>query len=751
MITWPAGPRWEDYRIDVLDNTLATIGSLGTVHKLHGELRLYGAYGGKLTFALEKSDPWASILNESKIHFVKIWRDGTAIFSGYQVKHERKDDTSADVKFVDFEFLPLAHMAKWRFGRPVPPATSLKATGAKLDDAMKWIVERTLGATAPATPTTALARAVTNFVVAADKTEYADDIEVDATYRNLYEVFQRLGSAYGVDWDIYLNASNYPEFETWYPRRGLDKSEGNGARAEVIFTDEHGMFTQVNYGVDSMDVATVVYDGMMAHDVAAAAGTITNWLLRDHRQIPYDATTMQTVLDDHAPKVSCTLDSFIEQANCYWDPAGTADIGFSLGDLITWRSLRMTYGPTNDVICGIDFDIDDGGYERLTLHLGDPKPDVFDQMRGGGLGRWGDDDIGTWLPWGLKGDAGTKVTADPSTNAILLDSGTGVEITEDTATYKLTIKVADNTYAPATHDLLDGTVHSDTTAAEPSVGSLIIGVTGPTWDELVIGPLGSILVSNGTVPTWLGGVVRGDLLIGINGPMWSQLSVGGAGTVLGSDGTDVSWVAGNTGTPGTLTVSTTNAAGSPHTHAITTSDDPGAAASILATDASGYLELVRLEIAAATNYVYSPGAGQVELVGSTLAGLGGNAGSQAVWVSSAAFYPAPSATLTLGAAAALWTTVYANEGEIGGITYTTHHHHYDKANTPTGAGSQHRHTIGYDCVYSAYADGTGSHRHEVSQAVYHSGTGSGEANSSYESSHTHGLTYTSTNSSAAQD
>jgi hypothetical protein len=49
-------------------------------------------------------------------------------------------------------------------------------------------------------------------------------------------------------------------------------------------------------------------------------------------------------------------------------------------------------------------------------------------------------------------------------------------------------------------------------------------------------------------------------------------------------------------TPGTLTVATTNAASGNHTHAITSSANPGAVASLLATDSSGYLRLVRLGI-----------------------------------------------------------------------------------------------------------------------------------------------------------
>jgi hypothetical protein len=47
-------------------------------------------------------------------------------------------------------------------------------------------------------------------------------------------------------------------------------------------------------------------------------------------------------------------------------------------------------------------------------------------------------------------------------------------------------------------------------------------------------------------------------------------------------------------TPGTVTVSSTNAASGSHTHAITSSSNPGAAASILATDASGHVAVVKV-------------------------------------------------------------------------------------------------------------------------------------------------------------
>lgn len=55
-------------------------------------------------------------------------------------------------------------------------------------------------------------------------------------------------------------------------------------------------------------------------------------------------------------------------------------------------------------------------------------------------------------------------------------------------------------------------------------------------------------------------------------------------------------------TPGTLSVTSSNSAAGSHTHAITSSSAPGAAASLLASSAAGYLQLVRLGIGVAPGY-----------------------------------------------------------------------------------------------------------------------------------------------------
>jgi hypothetical protein len=70
----------------------------------------------------------------------------------------------------------------------------------------------------------------------------------------------------------------------------------------------------------------------------------------------------------------------------------------------------------------------------------------------------------------------------------------------------------------------------------------------------------------------------------------------GAGAGLTVNADDVSLT-----TPGTLTIASTNSAAGNHTHAITSSSNPGAAASLLASDAAGALQLTGLTISGNLN------------------------------------------------------------------------------------------------------------------------------------------------------
>jgi len=91
-------------------------------------------------------------------------------------------------------------------------------------------------------------------------------------------------------------------------------------------------------------------------------------------------------------------------------------------------------------------------------------------------------------------------------------------------------------------------------------------------------------------------------------------------TVVGGDGITANANDVALTTPGTLTVSTVNNAAGNHLHTVTSSSSPGAAAALLASDASGFLQLTGLGVGAAphANYPLRVYRDDAEAVESTL-------------------------------------------------------------------------------------------------------------------------------------
>lgn len=98
-----------------------------------------------------------------------------------------------------------------------------------------------------------------------------------------------------------------------------------------------------------------------------------------------------------------------------------------------------------------------------------------------------------------------------------------------------------------TNALLDGTVHSDTTAGTVLRGDLVTGQTAsPLWTRLALGASGSLVASDGTDVVYQTldatlatlGATQG-MVLRRSGSAWEALALGTNNTVLSSDGTDV--------------------------------------------------------------------------------------------------------------------------------------------------------------------------------------------------------------------
>lgn len=137
---------------------------------------------------------------------------------------------------------------------------------------------------------------------------------------------------------------------------------------------------------------------------------------------------------------------------------------------------------------------------------------------------------------GLKGDAGTAVPPDIG-NYIHVLGGEGIASTEDAVNNTLSLAV----------------------------------------DSSVVRTSRQVLAGNGLTG---GGSLSADVTLNVGA---------GAGITVNAD--DVALT-----TPGTLSVSSTNTASGNHTHAVTSSSDPQATASLLASDSNGRLTLQQLRI-----------------------------------------------------------------------------------------------------------------------------------------------------------
>ena len=112
-------------------------------------------------------------------------------------------------------------------------------------------------------------------------------------------------------------------------------------------------------------------------------------------------------------------------------------------------------------------------------------------------------------------------------------------------------------------------------------------------------------------------------------------------------------------------------------------------------------------------------------------------------ITSASFYLDPAST---GSALVLAGNIVMSSGKtVDGVDVSEHVHTYDKADTPTGAGSAHHHHVSWACADTgAQIDDGGGNHHHVYQGIVN--YVSGGVYTSDENEHTHGLTYTSTNS-----
>lgn len=504
-VLWP-GHRWEDYQVRLIDNAWNPTDELGTTFKMRGVRSLYGQFKGELTFALDRRDPHAQFLLERELHFIQVLRDGHKAFEGFQIKLDREDTIADAERWIEFAFLPLAFLLHWRIGVcNENNKIDLNLAADELDDNFKYIVRHTLGPLAGTTPITILDRVMADFNVQADLS-LGPLVAINATGQDVYEAIQQYAAAHKVDWDVVFDADFHPEFRTYYPRRGADRTEGGPGPDEdrCIFSDEQGNFVKQSYGQDTSDLKTVMYDRSTVSDIAAGPTRRGNWGLREGIIDSGQQHEIQVALNNADLKEWYKLEQFKEAQDKQWQQH------FWTGDEVTWNSVRLGYGPHDDCLCMMEFEIDEAGFEILTPTFGKPEPDIRDNLRGGGRGRNRPAYTAPTI-WHLYGDAATLVDPDVE-NAIGVIGGTNISVTEGVSTITIdgTGPAAADFVAPAftfsaAHVIgaSGDVVHSDSEIA--------LGITCPdanTVYPLPAGPNRWTLTSAGGTVTITGAVAN---------------------------------------------------------------------------------------------------------------------------------------------------------------------------------------------------------------------------------------------------
>ena len=245
-------------------------------------------------------------------------RDGEPVFEGFQIKLDREDMVSDAEKWIEFAFLLLAFLLHWRVGVCNPKnQIDLDLIAGPLDDSFKYIVRRTLGPLAGATPDTALDRAMADFSVEAD-TSNGPNVAINACGQVIYEIIQQYAAAHEVDWDVVFDADLHPVFITWYPRRGVDRTEDGPRVDKCIFSDEQGNFLKQSYGQDTSDLKTVMYNRNTSGDVAAGPTRRGDWGLREGIIDAGLESEMQVALNNADLKEWYSLDEFQESQDNQW-------------------------------------------------------------------------------------------------------------------------------------------------------------------------------------------------------------------------------------------------------------------------------------------------------------------------------------------------------------------------------------------------------------------------------------------------
>ena len=488
--------RWDHYEMELVDSSLVTVGHLNDAHMLAWD---WGTFGyGKATLALHKDSTEAATLLSDEQFYVKIFRNGTQIRDFMVAKHDHgyERDTFNVDEYVKVFLSPLDMFLAQDFCQPENPLETFETPSLAIDDGFKWIVDQVMGPNAYDS-FAAANRTRTGLTIAADLGDHPTTQVIDVCHKmNLFEFLQKFGPNWDVDWRLRLEITsgnqNQMVFETFYPRRGLDKSESEfAARAPVIINDASVNVPAARRYRETAGMVNV----WVASDESgetADAGSVSSW----GRRAALASTSESDKLD------SLIANKGIKEGQEYlFNPSEQMQLGddFEPGDVVTVSNNHLGISATDENIRGAYIEITEGGEEDITLTFGEYEKTLGDKIDSAGGGS-GDGDTYWDQIHGLKDDAGLFVpmSADLLQGHInLVTTGASLTIVGTVATNTMTINLATpGTLTVATGNAAAGPhTHAITSSNDVSGGGASI-LAGDANGDLVLRRLGIGVSSN---------------------------------------------------------------------------------------------------------------------------------------------------------------------------------------------------------------------------------------------------------------
>jgi len=369
----------EDYRIELIDDSLTTVALLDMAHGLCYSMGLFG-YGRVGGIALHiDSLPAQMIYNGDGDWFIRIYRKGVYMRTfkiekddyGYAANLDKDDD------YLALTLQPAEWIFKDAFGQPdLVGGLPLASPNVPYDDAVLWIVDHACGPNAY--PSLAAAgRTINGMTVAAAASAHpTSGIVITANRQNMWEWLNFFCPTFDIDFslDLVKTAGDANEwvFSVYYPRRGTDRTEG-GASPTLINDASLNIISGRRFR--EREFSNVVVSAALDAEAIDAASVATHGR-KEMLAKTNDGIDLASLLEEYGLHVGYEYE-FSETDNCQ------LVTHLNAGDLVTTNNFRMAEPVTDQLIQEIFVTLTKEFDEQLEFVFGAyDKP--LDQNDGGG-------------------------------------------------------------------------------------------------------------------------------------------------------------------------------------------------------------------------------------------------------------------------------------------------------------------------------------------------------------------------------